>query len=91
MTFRFAYYGFWKMADAAILSTGVATIGNIDCTAIETALFVNKFWTNWNITMHMWLKRCIYQRLPSSCRGLLGVYITFLVCGAWVRLPPQRS
>lgn len=86
MTFRFAYYGFWTLADSGILATGLTSEGNINAMAIETATIVNKFWSNWNITTHLWLKRCIYQQLPESCRGLVGVFIVFLVCGAWVSL-----
>jgi hypothetical protein len=86
-TFRFAYYGFWTLTDAGILSSGITSSRSIEAIAIETALDVNDFWRNWNITTQKWLSRCIYQQLPLSCRGLVGVYITFIVCGLWVSHP----
>ncbi|KAH6658587.1 MBOAT, membrane-bound O-acyltransferase family-domain-containing protein [Truncatella angustata] len=83
VTFRFAYYGFWTLAEAGILSCGINAPRSIDPLAIEFALEVDQFWHNWNRTTQQWLSRCIYRRLPSRCQGLTGVYITFLICGVW--------
>ena len=84
LAFRMGYYGWWGLTDTAVLLTGVVPGANVKPFEIETALSPAKFWTLWNISMQSWLRKYIFQKLPSSCRGLIGVLITFLVCGAWV-------
>jgi len=57
----------------------------IDPIRLETSTSMFVVWQNWNIATQQWLRNDVYLRLPSDINTVLKVFMTFLVCGAWVR------
>jgi D-alanyl-lipoteichoic acid acyltransferase DltB (MBOAT superfamily) len=58
-------------------------INNINILNVEFATNASQFWKNWNMRTQVYLKQCVYRRLPTS-HSSFKVMTTFLFSGVWV-------
>lgn len=89
---RFKYYFAWKWGETICNASGLGFDGyhsngkqNWDLVSVlniwkvETSPNFKILLDNWNVSTHIWLKRCAYERAPRSIRTLA----TFVLSAIW--------
>lgn len=89
---RFKYYFAWKWGETICNASGLGFDGyrengeqNWDLVSVlniwrvETSTNFKILLDNWNVSTHIWLKRCAYERAPRSIRTLA----TFVLSAIW--------
>mmetsp|Transcript_161 Transcript_161/g.413 ORF Transcript_161/g.413 Transcript_161/m.413 type:complete len:498 (-) Transcript_161:238-1731(-) len=106
---RHRYYFAWTLSDAACVAAGLGFNGlddsgkarwdgvlNIKYLDVEMATNFRSAMTGWNIAVSNWLRRCVYERVPSAYRTTAsftmsalwhgfypGYYMTFCSAALW--------
>jgi lysophospholipid acyltransferase len=90
---RFKYYFGWKIAEGAACMAGLGYNGvdkitgahkwdrveNVSVIGYETSQSLRQSSQNWNKTTNLWLRRYVYDRVPSS----IALYATYAFSAFW--------
>mmetsp|Transcript_12712 Transcript_12712/g.23706 ORF Transcript_12712/g.23706 Transcript_12712/m.23706 type:complete len:343 (+) Transcript_12712:347-1375(+) len=86
------YFGGWKLAEAALVATGLSYSGKdwercigIRCLPMWTSLTLKPMVDSWNISVTMWLRKYIYFRVISAYpkARALAQFATLMASAFW--------
>jgi lysophospholipid acyltransferase len=89
---RCKYYAAWKLAEGSCILCGLGFSGtetqpewkrltNVEPVNVEKATSLKVLLDNWNMNTQQWLKRCIFDRFPSSRTS--KIFSTYFVSAIW--------
>jgi D-alanyl-lipoteichoic acid acyltransferase DltB (MBOAT superfamily) len=76
------FYMIWTFMQAWAEIDGIQTPNNVKGFFIPCYTF-RDFWRSWNVSVHLWVMRYIYQPLGGTRSQLWSVWVIFLFVGVW--------